>query len=174
MKSMMNCYRYAGLVKDDICDGEGIGLSFYTQFCPHRCDSCHNKATWDKDGGLSFNESILDNIISYFKENPIADRITLSGGEAFENVDLCHIILDEIQRNNLNLNIWIFSGYTYEEITGDGNKLKLLERCDVLVDGKFEINKRDIKLKYCGSSNQQIINVKESLRQNKIIQLIKQ
>ena len=101
-------------------------------------------------------------------ENPLLDGVTLSGGEPMLQVEALIELSKEIKKRNLN--IVLYSGYTYEQIISDVNKKRLLELCDMLVDGKFELEKRSLSLLYRGSSNQRLINIQKSLKQDCIIE----
>ena len=110
----------------------------------------------------------IEEILKEIDENPLLDGVTLSGGEPMLQVEALIELSKEIKKRNLN--IVLYSGYTYEQIINDVNKKRLLELCDMLVDGKFELEKRSLSLLYRGSSNQRLINVQESLKQNRIIE----
>lgn len=166
-------FRYAGVQPDDVVNGEGIGFTFYTQYCPHRCNSCHNPQTWDKNGGMIFDKNVFNNIINYFEQTPFADRLTLSGGDPLASLELSNLIASEFKRLYPEKKLWIYTGYTYEYLLSDIKYKPILELTDVLVDGKFEIDKRDTTLAFKGSSNQRIIDVQKSLREDKVILYIK-
>jgi len=167
----MSIIQYADIVYDTIVDGLGLRNTLYVSGCSHNCPGCHNKALQDYNYGKRDN---IDNIVNKL----IIDNndITLSGGEPFEQCRqlielLGNIDLRDKYNNNPKRNIWIYSGYTFEHLILNPNQLNLLSMCDVLVDGKFDINKKDLNLKFRGSSNQRIIDVKKSLKENKVIEL---
>ena len=155
--------RISGIANDSIVDGEGIRLVIFTQGCPHHCPHCHNPQTHDPKGGYDIN---TDDIISMMKENILLDGITLSGGEPMEQPEACTILAQ--QAKQLNLNVWVYTGYTWEELQND-NIQKLLSFTDVLVDGAFIYELRSLELCFKGSSNQRIIDVQKSLSENKVI-----
>lgn len=126
---------------------------------------CHNPESHDVNGGYLKD---IEEILKEIDENPLLDGVTLSGGEPMLQVEALIELSKEIKKRNLN--IVLYSGYTYEQIINDVNKKRLLELCDMLVDGKFELEKRSLSLLYRGSSNQRLINVQESLKQNRIIE----
>lgn len=158
--------RLFGTANDSIVDGPGMRYTVFTQGCYHNCKGCHNPKSHDIHGGY---EKEIGEIIQEIDENPLLDGVTLSGGEPMLQVEplieLCRLIKER------GLNIVVYSGYLYEQILQLSDKhRKLLELCDMLVDGKFELDKRSLSLLYRGSSNQRLINIKESLKQNKVIE----
>lgn len=163
--------RYAGIKKFDIENGLGVGLTLFTQGCTKMCIGCHNKNTYSFDGGIEFNTSVVNEILHFFKVNPQVKRFTLSGGDPLENLDLCELILDSIKCELPYLKVWIYTGYEFEFLIQHKEYNKILNMCDVLIDGKFEINSKIPNLYYKGSNNQRIIKVKESLIKNKVILL---
>ncbi len=160
--------KVAGIVKESIVDGPGIRFVVFTQGCKHKCPGCHNPKTH------SFNEGTVvsvDSVINTVSKNPILDGITISGGEPFEQAEACAELADKIR--SMGLNVITYTGYTYEHLTELSTKnkqwSKLLDTTDILVDGKFEISKKNGRLKFRGSENQRIIDVKQSRKRNKII-----
>lgn len=162
-------FKYAGLIFDDVCNGLGIGAVFFTQFCPHHCKGCHNPQTWNKDGGIDFNKDVFESIVEYFNKSIFSDRLTLSGGDPLANLELTNYIASEFKRLFPEKKLWIYTGYTYEELIKDIKYIPILELADVLVDGKFEEDKRDITLSFKGSSNQRIIDLNKSTRDNIVL-----
>lgn len=165
--------RYSNVVYNDVVNGEGMRISFFTQGCFHNCKGCFNKDTaWDFNGGSEFTNETLNEIMFVFKTFKDGyDGLSLLGGEPFQNLEVSNLLVDEFRNTFENTKtIWVWSGFTYSEILKDETKLKLLKKCDVLVDGKFEEELKDLTLKFRGSSNQRILNIQESLRTNKIIE----
>lgn len=157
--------RVAGLVNDSIVDGPGFRFTVFTQGCPHACPGCHNPQTHDFSAGT---DSETDDILAQIRKNPLLDGVTLSGGEPFCQSKACA----EIARNarKLGLNIWSYSGYTFEElVSGKEEWRELLQELDVLVDGRFELEKRTLECRFRGSWNQRLIDVQASLKQGKAI-----
>ena len=162
--------RYAGLDKNDIVNGKGFNVSFWTQYCPHKCKGCHNPETWAKDGGtlIEYNQ-LLQEIIEAIKANGIIRNFSILGGEPLceENIYLVNSLIKDIKKIYPNILIYCWTGYNFEEIK---EKYKeTLENIDILIDGKFILEKRDVTLKLRGSSNQRLIDVKKSLKENKTI-----
>ncbi|MBC3805475.1 anaerobic ribonucleoside-triphosphate reductase activating protein [Acetobacterium fimetarium] len=152
--------RIAGIVRESIVDGPGIRFVVFAQGCPHHCDGCHNPSTHDFNGG---NLVAVDAIINEMKKNPLLDGITLSGGEPFEQPEAFGELAERARE--LGYHVMAYTGYTYEKLLTkkDEQRLRLLENTDLLVDGKFEMKKKSLLLKFKGSKNQRIIDVKKSL-----------
>ena len=167
---------YADIKKVDVANGPGVRVSLFVSGCTHKCKGCFNEEAWDFKYGHEYTQKEEDNIIELLKPDYI-DGITILGGEPFEYVNQKGILplLRRIRKELPNKTIWCFSGYTFDTdiLENMCNKYKetkeLISYIDVLVDGKFEIDKKNFKLKFRGSSNQRIINVKESLKNNKVI-----
>ncbi len=156
--------RIAGIVTESIVDGPGFRFVIFTQGCKHRCPGCHNPQTHPFEGGTSVSVASL---LAQVKENPLLDGVTLSGGEPFEQAEAC----TQLARgaHGLGLNVMTYTGYTYEALTGSEScpALKgLLDATDILVDGPFELAKKNRLLKFRGSENQRIIDVKKSKEAN--------
>lgn len=144
--------RIAGIVDDSVVDGEGIRLTVFTQGCPHHCHGCHNPETWNANGGRQID---IQEIIKQYDENPLLSGITFSGGEPFMQPEPLIALAEEIHKRNGN--VWCYTGYTMNElIEAKDAKLQLLDQVDYLVDGPYEEDKRDLTLKFRGSSNQNI------------------
>lgn len=151
--------RIAGIVNDSIVDGPGFRLAIFTQGCPHHCKGCHNPNTHAFDGG-KLGETC--DIIKKMQENELLDGITLTGGEPFCQPDACLELARAAHRAGLN--VWIYSGYTFEELLkGQSEWLALLQEIDVLVDGQFILEKRTLECRFRGSNNQRLIDVPKSL-----------
>ena len=155
--------RISGIVEESIVDGPGIRLVVFTQGCNHNCPECHNPHTHDFNGGYEID---IDEIIELVKNNPLLDGITLSGGEPFDQAESCSNLADLIK--SMGLNVITYTGYTYEVLTQNINYMKLLEKTDLLIDGRFDIAKKDLTLDFRGSSNQRIIDTIKSLENNNI------
>ena len=159
----MTNIKIMGIAHNSVVDGVGIRDVMFTAGCPHRCHGCHNPETWNINNGRDY---IIEDII---KELNTHCDLTLSGGDPFVQAKQLAELVLEYKKVKPNLNVWAYSGYTFEEIIADPIKLELLKQCDVLVDGKFEIDKKIRGLKFRGSSNQRIIDVQESLKTNQVV-----
>lgn len=159
--------RIAGLVNDSIVDGPGFRFTVFTQGCPHHCAGCHNPQTHDFQGGEDVD---TEEIITRIRKNPLLDGITLSGGEPFCQSEACAEIAKAAKK--MGLNVWSYSGYTFEElISGKDEWRKLLQELDVLVDGRFELDKRTLECRFRGSWNQRLVDVPASIEQGSVIEL---
>lgn len=158
--------RVAGIEIDSICDGPGIRLVVFAQGCPHNCKGCHNPQTHEFNGGELMP---IEKIMELIKEDPLLDGVTFSGGEPFCQPEAFAHLAREIKRFNQKLTIMAYTGYTYEQLLMMSDAQEMLEYIDILVDGPFELEKRDISLRFKGSSNQRIINVQQSKKTGEII-----
>ena len=171
---------YGNIKKNDIANGTGVRTSLFVSGCTHHCKGCFNPETWDFGYGSPFTEETEEEIILSLKPEFIRG-LTVLGGEPFE-ADNQRALLPFIKRVKKELpekDIWFFSGYLFEELTG---KIKnercrtevtdeLLSLIDVLIDGEFVLEKKNISLKFRGSENQRIIDVGQSLKQGEIVLL---
>jgi len=158
--------RIAGLVQDSIVDGPGLRFAVFTQGCKICCEGCHNPDTWDETGGT---EMSVESIIKEMLSNPLTDGLSLSGGEPFQQAADCAGLAAVARENGLN--VWVFTGKTFEELNeeakNDSDVYNLLTQTDILVDGRFIIEERTLSVKWCGSKNQRILDVKRSLNEEK-------
>lgn len=165
---MDNMLRIAGIVQDSIVDGPGIRLVVFTQGCRHNCPGCHNPHTHSFDGGMLVD---IEYIIGQARENPLLDGITLSGGEPFEQANILSKLAK--QAKALGYNIMTYTGYTYEYILSSSSIIdgwaEFLDNIDILVDGRFEIEKKNPLLKFRGSENQRVIDVKKTRLKGEIV-----
>ena len=150
--------RIAGTVSDSIVDGPGLRFTIFTQGCSHHCKGCHNPHTWSYDGGTAAD---LDVLYESVAENPILSGVTLSGGEPF---DQAQALIPLVKRyKDARIEVAAYSGYTFEELCADPDKKELLALCDILIDGEFIEEEKSLELKFRGSANQRILDVKASL-----------
>lgn len=156
----------AGFYEESISNGEGWRAVLFVSGCPHHCPGCHNEPAQDFSYGTPFNkQEILDKI----KDNFILQGVTLSGGEPLcpENIVEVTDFMKDVKE--LNLDIWCYSGYTFEELLKREEAKQALDLIDVLVDGRFMEDKKIPNLKFRGSENQRIIDVKKSLLEGNVI-----
>lgn len=154
----------------DIADGVGVRVSLFVSGCNNRCENCFNPETWDFNYGQPFTEQTENQIIEMLKP-PFISGLTVLGGEPFEpsNQKALLPFLKKVKQIYPLKTIWMYSGFTFEEMFTDGVRAntewvrEILKTIDVLVDGKFVEAKKDISLKFRGSSNQRILDVKQSL-----------
>jgi anaerobic ribonucleoside-triphosphate reductase activating protein len=154
--------RIAGIVKESIVDGPGIRYVVFAQGCKHNCPGCHNPETHSFNGGILVD---IEELIQQMKQNPLIDGITLSGGEPFEQAEGFGELAMRAKKQGYS--VMTYTGYTFEYILENMESIngwrKLLTNTDTLVDGRFELDKRSLELKYRGSYNQRIIDVKQSI-----------
>lgn len=165
---MGNIVRIAGVVKESIVDGSGLRFVVFAQGCKHNCSGCQNPHTHSFTGGTLVT---IDSILEQVKKNPLLDGVTLSGGEPFEQAEGLSKLARRVKE--LGLNVITYTGYTYEEIVVGCGKVEgwdsLLNATDILVDGRFMLDKRNILLKFRGSENQRIIDVKKTMREKRLV-----
>lgn len=162
---------YHLIKKDDINNGDGLRVTLFVAGCNHKCKECQNPHTWDKTGGIPFNNKTLHILLKEFSKEYISG-ITFSGGDPLyeENAGT---ILDIIKSLKMfpDKDIWVYTGFTYEELIASNNPiyLEILNNIDVLVDGRYEKDLRDVTLKWRGSSNQRVIDVQKTLLHKRIV-----
>lgn len=169
---------YAAIKKFDIANGPGVRVSLFVSGCRHHCKNCFNKEAWDFDYGLPFDTAVEDEIINALKP-PHIEGITLLGGEPFEPENRPHLtsFIKRVRQECSDKTVWCFTGFDFEKdlISGalkeNETVMPLLEQIDVLVDGKFVEELKSAALIFRGSSNQRILNVKESLKAKKAVWL---
>lgn len=180
--------RYNQIRECDIANGESIGIALFVQGCHFKCKNCFNPETWDFDGGKEWTKEIKEKFLE-LASKPYIKRISLLGGECLtdENLDDVLDLVCEIRKTFPNKTIWLYTGYQvkvfelqnsdHTEIEvfpksqqkSDLKRAEIISKCDVIVDGRFEEDKKDITLKWRGSRNQRVINVKESLERGEVI-----
>ena len=155
--------KYAGINKNDFAAAPGVSVTFFTQGCPHRCKGCHNPETWDFNGGKDFTPQVLDEIVAALTANGINRSFCLMGGEPLcdENLELAALVLSHIREKVPGTKVYIWTGFIYENLLKKQSPelQKILGMTDVLVDGPYIEELRDITLPLRGSSNQRIINL---------------
>lgn len=155
--------RYAGLIKNDMCAAPGVSVSFFTQGCPHHCKGCHNPDTWSFTGGKEFTQNTLNEIMDALTANGITRSLAIMGGEPLceENAFLTYLVVSNIKQKMPDIKIYLWTGYYYEELIRLHNPrvAQILELIDVLIDGPYVEELRDITLPMRGSSNQSIIEL---------------
>lgn len=162
---------YAQIRRHDIANGPGIRTTLFVSGCTHNCPGCFNKEQQDFNYGKEFDEEAKNKFIDYALEDEVTG-ISILGGEPMQQIKTPELPLFlSLLRVIVKKPIWLWSGYTFEEIIENKYMKCILERVDVLIDGRYEEDKRDYSLMYRGSSNQRVIDVQESLKQGKVIQI---
>lgn len=163
--------RFNQIRECDIVNGKGIGVALFVQGCHFHCNNCFNPDTWDFNGGKEWTSDIKEKFLKLI-DRPYIKRVSILGGEplADENLGDIYDLIHEIRLSfDSTKTIWLYSGYTWEQIQNDLKRMQIVSQCDVMVDGRYIDELRDISLPFKGSSNQRLINVQESLKQNKIV-----
>ena len=168
---------YHNITKDDMLNGDGLRVVLWVAGCSHCCKECQNPITWDPDGGLLFDDAAKQEIFDQLDQDYI-EGITFSGGDPLykNNLEDVKKLITKIRKDYPNKNIWLYTGYTYEDImTGTTEDMlkrqEIIKNIDILIDGPFIISKKDLRLEWRGSSNQRIIDMQETIKQNKIIEI---
>ena len=159
----------AGINFESVADGEGVRVVIYVSGCLHNCKGCHNPTSHSFTAGQPFTEQLQNEIIAYINKTPFISGLTLSGGDHMYSSSEITPFIRALRQANKNVTVWIYSGFTYKEILENSEMLELLSECDVLVDGRFVLEQRDMTLSYKGSRNQRIIDVQQSLQCENIV-----
>lgn len=161
---------YHNIKTDDMLNGDGLRVTCWISGCDLKCPKCYNPQTWDFNSGIPFTEDTMQEIL-YDLSKPYIKGLTLSGGHPLDPLNAPEVlkIVKRIKMVFPNKDIWIYSGYVWENIIKDETLKEILKYTDVLVDGAYVDELRDISLPFRGSNNQRIIDVKQSLEQNKVI-----
>lgn len=161
---------YHNIKTDDMLNGDGLRVTCWVSGCNMGCFNCYNPQTWDFNSGIPFTDDTMQELL-YDLSKPYIKGLTLSGGHPFDphNAPKVLEIVKRVKMVFPNKDIWIYSGYVWEDIIKDETLREILKYTDVLVDGAYVDELRDISLPFRGSSNQRIIDVKKSLEQNKVI-----
>nr|DAE89544.1 MAG TPA: anaerobic ribonucleoside-triphosphate reductase activating protein [Bacteriophage sp.] len=174
--------RYSSMRNLDISNGEGVGVSLFVQGCPFHCFGCFNSDTWDFNGGKEWTEKTKDKFMKLINR-PYIKRISFLGGEclAEQNLDEILSLIKQIRISFPDKTIWLYTGYSYSEIfrgqssclsqegLNNFKRREIIKLCDVVVDGEYIDEQKDLTLKWRGSKNQHVIDVKQSLAQNKMV-----
>lgn len=169
--------KYADYYDCDICNGNSVGMSLFVSGCPFHCKDCFNPEAWDYDYGKEWTDEVEENFLKKVGRDYIK-RVTFVGGSPLcdNNIEAVYDLVQKIRNIYPNKQIWIYTGYVFEDIINnkfytkeEGLRKIILNDIDVLVDGPFECDKRDLSLAFRGSSNQRIIDVKKSLDENRVV-----
>lgn len=157
---------YYSITKDDMVNGDGVRVVLWVAGCDHCCDGCHNSYTWNKKGGTPFDDKAKQEIFDELEKDYV-QGITFSGGDPLfcENRQPVLDFVGEIAEKYPQKDIWLYTGFLWEEV----NKLPNIDKIDILVDGEFVRALHEPKLKWKGSSNQRVIDVKNTLKSGEIV-----
>ena len=177
---------YLQITHEDVCNGDGLRVVLWLSGCSHHCYNCQNPQTWNPDSGIQFDESAKQEIFNELSKDYISG-ITFSGGDPLHenNLDDVLKLVKQIRISFPEKSIWLYTGYDFDLLNSKYNEYKytpfaantdewltrweIISNVDVLVDGKYIDEQKDLTLKWKGSKNQHVINVKESIKNNKII-----
>ncbi len=163
----------------DVANGPGCRTSFFVSGCRHHCKGCFNPETWNFDYGHLYTDEVENELVESIKESYI-DGISILGGEPMEPENQPYIkkLVERVRKEVPESKTWVYSGYTWEELTDENNKschtadtMDILRNIDVLVDGEFHEDEKDITLLFRGSANQRLIDVQATLEQHEIVLL---
>jgi anaerobic ribonucleoside-triphosphate reductase activating protein len=158
--------RYADILAESLVDGSGLRVSAFLQGCIRHCQSCHNEKLIAMNGGNLVSEREFADLIIE-KLTPLHRGVTFSGGEPLIQADALFAVIAMVREKIPKIDIWVYTGYTYEEVS----QLEVMSLIDVLVDGPFVLTQKNLFLAFRGSSNQRIIDIKETRETGKIVQL---
>lgn len=158
-----NRIRYAKIMENDVVDGKGICVSFWTQGCPHRCKGCHNPQTWDFNGGLEESKAVLiKRVLDLLLKNGVKRNLSILGGEPLcpENKSFISDLVKCVRQEHNDIKIFIWTGYKIEDLDlkNDTELREIMYAIDTLIDGPFIESMRDITLPLRGSTNQRVLN----------------
>ena len=160
----------SGIIWEDIANGEGFRQTIFISGCKHQCKGCQNPETWDFNRGIEFNRDIENKIIEKTRKNTLINGITLTGGDPMYYAKELIPFVKRFKENFPDKDIWLYTGFKWEEILEDEEMTKLAKLCDVIVDEPFILEERDITLPFRGSKNQHIIDCKESFKQKRLVE----
>lgn len=161
--------RITQIRKTDVANGTGIRVTIFVAGCTHRCAGCFNREYFSFEAGELVTDDMIDHIIQLAQKDYI-EGLSVLGGEPLQQVfDKTLVTLLKRFKQEVGKSVWLYTGYTYEEAIQRQERLDILSYCDVLVDGKFEITQKDLRLKFRGSRNQRIIDVQRSLNEQGVI-----
>ena len=158
--------RYHNITKDDMLNGDGLRVVLWVAGCAHCCKECHNPVTWDPNGGLEFDSDAKQEIFAELEKDYVSG-ITFSGGDPLHinNAFAVTELAQEIRTKYPDKTIWLYTGATWEDI----QHMKVIQYLDVLVDGEFEIDKKDVNLHWKGSANQRVIDVQKTVLKGEVV-----
>lgn len=157
---------YHKITKTDVANGSGIRVVLWVSGCEHHCTGCHNPQTWDEKSGKPFDDSAKSEMLAALNKSYIAG-LTFSGGDPLHpnNVKTVTMLAQEVKEKFPDKNIWLYTGYEWEEI----KDYAIMKYIDIVVEGEFIQEQRNISLKWCGSSNQRIVNVRKSIENDTVV-----
>lgn len=163
--------KISGINYESIVDGPGVRLVVYVSGCKHHCEGCHNPSTFDFNSGIDFTPEVQDQLINYLTEHSYISGLTISGGDPMYNGAQVAQFIYFVKKYKPDISVWLYTGFKWEEIINHPEMRHLAIKCDIIVDGPFVLDERDISVAFRGSRNQRIIDVQQSLATGKVIEL---
>lgn len=164
--------KIAGFYDESISNGLGWRAVLFVSGCPHHCPGCHNEVAQNYDYGEEFDEA---KILERIRKNSILNGITISGGEPLckENIKEVNKFIEDVKKEKPEFNVWCYTGYTLEQLKDRNDNItnEVLKNIDVLVDGRFVEDRKNPEIKFRGSDNQRLLDLKSCLKENKIVEL---
>ncbi|WP_054958113.1 anaerobic ribonucleoside-triphosphate reductase activating protein [Paenibacillus dakarensis] len=160
-----------GYVRESINEGKGLRAVLFISGCRHACPGCFNQEAWDFEAGEPFTAELKSRIIEEIADNPLLEGVTLCGGDPFFSAEECICFLSELKERCPEKNIWAYTGYTFEALMRQPKLERLALMCDVIVDGKFLEQEKDVSLPFRGSRNQRLVDVPNSVKQGYVVEI---
>ena len=166
---------YHKIEKTSIANGTGVRVVLWCSGCSLHCEECHNPETWDFAGGKPFDNAARQELFEAL-DKPYIKGITFSGGHPLEpqNINTVNSLISDIKQQLPEKDIWLYTGFRLTDkhfIDQENHLFNVISQCDIVVDGAFEKNKKDLRLKWRGSTNQRVIDVKATIKQGKITEI---
>ena len=164
---------YAKIKHFDIANGEGVRTSLFVSGCQFHCEDCFNPEAWNYDYGKPYTQETTDYILSTL-QSPYVNGLSILGGDPLwqdeDGIDQLIKLVKQVK--SIGKTVWIWSGFTWEQLPSlSQSKQNLIQLCDVMIDGKYNKELRDLRLKWRGSSNQRVINIQQSIKEGKVIEI---
>ena len=159
-----------GYYRESINEGEGLRAVVFISGCRHACPGCFNASAWAFNAGDPFTEERQLEVIEDVAKNPMLDGLTLCGGDPFFSAQECAAFVRKFRERCPDRTVWAYTGFTFEALLRDPGRRELAELCDVIIDGRFVEAQKDTTLRFRGSRNQRIINVRESLDTGHVVE----
>lgn len=161
---------YIKITKNDVANGEGVRVVLWLSGCSHHCNGCHNPQTWSPNSGVEFNYDSEKELFDALNKTYISG-LTLSGGDPLNEANLRGVLnlISKIRLLFPNKTIWLYTGYTWMDCFNSALRKEIVSNCDVIVDGRYIDSQKDIRLVWRGSKNQNVIDVKKSLKKGEMV-----
>lgn len=164
---------YSNIIEHDIANGEGVRISLFVSGCQFHCEDCFNPESWDYNYGKPYTQETTDYILSIL-QSPYVNGLSILGGDPlWQDEDGIAQLIDLVKQvKNIEKTVWIWSGFTWEQLPSlSKSKQNLVQLCDVMIDGLYDKKLRDLRLKWRGSSNQRVIDIQQSIKEGKVIEI---